>query len=474
MKFLLKNKADPKVPLFYIIPKLHKLGKPVPKHLPFDYGALPIHKDANPHTHVYCTANPSITPQENLDKRLRKISRPICASHSAVSTPLAIWVNHYLQPWAEELITATSGSRHLVKILSSYRCGPMAILLTADVAALYPSIDTKHALGLLRQPMTHKFGEPVGPLLHKALSFLLWNHYISFNDLHWKQRSGTAMGVQFAPAYANLYIWFLLKDIIQNVLDSSTVGLWISFIDDILIVFNGTLHEADTFTQSINTHVSQYGISLEWDKGNNATYLDLELSIKGTEIQFKPYSKSINKYLYIPYISCHPHHSKVSFINTELCRLAQNSCTKLTFLSAAAAFRAHLRARGYPASMIREIYQSNGRIWQEQVSYRHGETTSHLRLQGNSDMTTMLTPRVFCTSWSTFTKQARLRALLNPNPMLGKVQQLTDRARTSCVNGRLVIAYKGAGQLGPRLISASMPNIPEDNSERLSNRVLTL
>jgi hypothetical protein len=136
--------------------------------------------------------------------------RPICSSHSFFSTPLAIWVNEHLLPIAKRLQTVCHSSADVAHILSRIRlCSADIVFVTGDVVSLYPNIDIDHALTLVSLEINRFHGPHLGPNVTKALAFCLRHHYVQFDDVFYLQKKGTAMGVQFAPSFANIYLYCL-------------------------------------------------------------------------------------------------------------------------------------------------------------------------------------------------------------------------------------------------------------------------
>ena len=69
-----------------------------------------------------------------------------------------------------------------------------------------------------------------------------------------------------------------------------------------------------------------------------------------------PYQKPLNRYLYIPFNSYHPNHSKRSFIKAELIRYVRLSSKVSDFLKIRDSFYNRLRNRGYPKWFLTEIF----------------------------------------------------------------------------------------------------------------------
>ena len=90
-----------------------------------------------------------------------------------------------------------------------------AILVTADVIGLYPSIPHDEGLGVLRKQYD-KFLYKKAPTedIIKMSDFVLKNNFFEFNSKFFQQISGSAIGTKFAP-HMLVFLWTTLK---QNLL----------------------------------------------------------------------------------------------------------------------------------------------------------------------------------------------------------------------------------------------------------------
>ena len=82
-----------------------------------------------------------------------------------------------------------------------------ALLITADVVGLYPSIPHEAGLRALKEAIDkqHKKCIPTEDLV-KMSEFVLKNNLFEFNSKIKQQVSGTAIGTKFAPPHACLFM----------------------------------------------------------------------------------------------------------------------------------------------------------------------------------------------------------------------------------------------------------------------------
>jgi hypothetical protein len=374
------------------------------------------------------------------------VLRPICASHSYITTPLSIWLADQLNPLVSNFPIVCTGSKQFINRLRTVQLSgvdPTTIwLITGDIKSLYPNI--RIALGIqVISNVLSRFATPCGPpdRVLATLRFLLTNHYVDFLDTIYKQLSGTAMGVSFAPPYANLFMATALDSCITT--RSLATVFSQCYIDDIFMIHIGSQETAQALTVECSDFLkTNYHVDVDWSYSNDRNnYLDVTIVNTCDGISYEPYAKTINKFLYIPYSSFHPSHAKDAFIHTELVRLHRNSANHRIFLRAASEFWFHLRQRGYPSRYLNRVRNKFDPVFQ----------LNYDSLRDRPNNTTVSAPPIaisipFCQ----FTRRIRVRALLNPDP----------RAYQECTQSELqhlkraVISHKNGGNLGKLIIRA--------------------
>ena len=110
-----------------------------------------------------------------------------------------------------------------------------AILVTADVVGLYPSISHELGLKALEAALEKRESIQISTSeLVKMAKFLLQNNYSEFNGETKKQISGTAIGTKFAPPYACIFIDQVQIEFLKTQIHQLLV--WFRYIDDIFFI----------------------------------------------------------------------------------------------------------------------------------------------------------------------------------------------------------------------------------------------
>ncbi|KAJ1160350.1 hypothetical protein NDU88_000852 [Pleurodeles waltl] len=160
--------TNPKIPYFYILPKVHKGKIPPP-------------------------------------------GRPIVSGIGSALEPLSKFVDFFLQPIVKRIPTYLKDTTHVLLLLESIAFDKSKeLLITLDVESLYTNIPQEATLEVISNLLDVHMGgsqtqTPPGFILDLA-HLALTRNYFKFEDSFFLQTQGTSMGSTFAPSLACLYV----------------------------------------------------------------------------------------------------------------------------------------------------------------------------------------------------------------------------------------------------------------------------
>ena len=319
--------TNPAWPLFKLMPKIHKLGS---DQLCYEFLHL-------------------------------LTGRPVVGAHSAPASPLALFVDAVLKPYAMTARNTLNDSKQLIAALSRLRVPPDAVLGTADIVSLYPNIPTEWGCNaidqyLRRTPHNGAFMDAETRLLTvDALKLVLNSNVCSFQDSLYLQIKGGAMGIQCIPPYAILVLVMVEQD---NRISMQGIIFFKRYIDDLLILAITTHHFNAFITSYMSVRPNDFRLTHEI--GDRINFLNLTLAIDRSAglITFRPYAKNFNKFLYLPFTSHHPIHMKKAFVKGLLSTAIIASSSRSIFYEEASLTFDRLRARGFPLSLLAPAFRS--------------------------------------------------------------------------------------------------------------------
>ena len=315
-------------------------------------------------------------------------SRPIAAAINYVTGPASHFLHCQLQGGVWKHPHVLRDSLDLIRILEERRLesAGRAMLTSADVNALYPSIRLEQGMIAIQWFMDHHtdFNPTLKDLCLKLAHFVLTNNYVECKELNgtmYQQVVGTAMGTSFSVVYAVIFMIWLETPIVESERFRSCIQLYKRFIDDLFIIWTGSVALLCEFRKALAT--ADNNISFDWtgyesheqamdpnavetfDHGR-AIFLDLDMVLNffsvsqwfGTTFRviFRPYRKPGNAYSYIPFNSFHGRHIFRGWIIAEILRLLTHSSEIEFWQQEGMFFYHHLRARGYPRRFLQAVF----------------------------------------------------------------------------------------------------------------------
>ena len=144
-----------------------------------------------------------------IHKRLRNVpGRPVISNCGIPTERASEFLDCHLQPIMRTGRSYIRDTGHFLdKLKELGKIPENALLVTADVASLYPSIPHEDGLRALNTKLEEREDKTVSSEgLVNLAEFVLKNNYFEFNSEVYRQISGTAMGTKFAPPYACIFM----------------------------------------------------------------------------------------------------------------------------------------------------------------------------------------------------------------------------------------------------------------------------
>jgi len=301
--------------------------------------------------------------------------RPIVPSHSWVTRKASEVCDFTLREFHKEAFPwIVDSTREVISRLNERTIvrSEQTWLVTGDVESFYTNVPTAETIEHLKVAFSGR--KPSHGIDHERIPDLLEAvmacNCFKFNDNYFLQNSGVAMGTSCAPAFANVCLGFKEQFIesIAKATEHSKDGLilYVRYIDDILIVFNGTKSACQSSLDEISSMLQPFKIGWEINSSSQPkSFLDAEFffdqGFGPVGLQSRVYRKRMNQHQYIPWSSAHPKSVKKAFIKAELTRYMIISSTKELFEERVREFMLALGRRGYPSTILK--------IWRKQVQY---------------------------------------------------------------------------------------------------------
>jgi hypothetical protein len=283
------------------------------------------------------------------------IGRPIAACHSWITTNLSIYVSDLLQGAMARYDTILQDRRDLISLLESTEVTADTYLLTFDVESLYPCIDQAECVLACAEAVQGSSMER--SMVGDFVWYILQNCIVQVEGKHYRMISGGAMGSNFLPQAAQLYLAIKWEQRLKAKLGAAFPSVFKRFIDDGFVIFKGSLQELHAFVAALQNELPNINITYAFSQFQ-VDFMDLVIYKAGPAVaptralKVLTHQKALNKYLYIPFSSFHHPGMFKSFLNAELIRYVVTNSDKIWFECMVSKFTHRLQQRGYPSHVI--------------------------------------------------------------------------------------------------------------------------
>ena len=180
---------DPRTPLFYLLPKVHKPNNP---------------------------------------------GRPVVSSINCHTSKISEFVDYHLQPFVQSLKSYIKDTTDFLNKLKLHTTNlpKKAILVTMDVKSLYTNIPNREGIKSVVDRIKDSDIRTLTTVISTFLWLILTLNNFEFNDNHYLQVSGVSMGTKCAPSYANLFMGYFEERYIYPKIDGKTL-MYLRFIDEV-------------------------------------------------------------------------------------------------------------------------------------------------------------------------------------------------------------------------------------------------
>ena len=172
------------------------------------------------------------------------------------------YVEHFIKEHANKHPSYLQDTPDFLRVIEKRNGGPplppSAILVTIDVSALYTNIPQDEGLKSVQETLDERNDTNLPKeFIIKLLEVVLKNNIFEFNSELFLQLIGTAMGSKPAPSYANIFMAKQIDPTIRKLAKEiqggrDPIDLLKRFLDDIFLVYTGTIKSLHTFLIELN------------------------------------------------------------------------------------------------------------------------------------------------------------------------------------------------------------------------------
>jgi len=258
--------------------------------------------------------------------------RPIVSANECPTERISGFVDHFLRPFVPLIKSYVKDTTHFINQIENIPPLPRgALLVTLDVTSLYTNIPNQDALRVAKQTLDTHWQDPHTHLtnsdLKDLLELVLTCNNFEFNNSHYKQIQGVAMGTRVAPTIANL----VMADFEERFVYTYALQplVWLRYIDDNFMVWTHGQEELDIFLAHLNACHPTIKFTHEASQ-TEAVFLDTRVCLDQDRTLYTTlYCRPTDTHCYLHFSSCHPKHQKTGGPRSQFLRL-RRICKKPT------------------------------------------------------------------------------------------------------------------------------------------------
>ncbi len=207
-------------------------------------------------------------------------------------------------------------SYELIERIHSLQLPTNAKLASLDIVNLYTCVPINETIEIIRQNLIKhkKLSTPEIVELIELLQLVLSQNYFTFNGKIYKQKEGLAMGSPLSGFLADIFINNLENSIIKNYPQAHKIISYSRFVDDTLLIFNGSTDEIKTLYETFNKAHSNIKFTIEYETNKNINFLDMNIATSNNIPAINIYRKPTTTDTTIDNSSTHPNsHKEAAF-----------------------------------------------------------------------------------------------------------------------------------------------------------------
>lgn len=344
-KQYLDGPDEPRPRLFYLLPKIHK----------------------PPGTWTV----PSVVP----------VGRPIVSDCGSETYNITEYIDHFINPLAKLHPSYIKDTYDFVNKLKNIQVPAHTQLFSIDIDSLYTNIETPLGLTAINH-IFKKHPDPSRPDTHilQLLELTLTRNDFTFNNQHYLQLCGCAMGRKYAPAYADIYLahW---EETAFKLLTHRPL-LYFRYLDDIFGLWDDTQESFTHFIHILNSHHPKIKIKHTLQP-TSVEFLDTSVFFRASsgqkkQLATKVYFKETDRHALLHKSSYHPRHTYRGLIKSQLIRFHRICTFPEHVEEATGTLFSALRPRGYSRRFLRTVKAEVGRTFKDRynhISPRRADST---------------------------------------------------------------------------------------------------
>lgn len=287
--------------------------------------------------------------------------RPIISDCNSTSYNITQYIDHFLNPLSTKHPSYIKDTYHFLDIIRPMTVPIHTYLFTIDIDSLYTNINTNLGIKTI-ESIFQRYPDCDRPdkEIIQLLTICLHNNDFCFNDQHYLQINGTAMGQRYAPSYANIYMSEWEREALAKC--PLKPLFYFRYLDDIIGAWPHDITHFPQFIEILNNHHPSIKIKHCIDP-YQVNFLDTTIFFQkvnntSKKMLTKVYFKTTDTHALLHKNSYHPKHTFKGIIKSQIIRFHRISSLQSDLQESIRTLFKSLRKRNYSKRFLRSIKNS--------------------------------------------------------------------------------------------------------------------
>ncbi|XP_050513525.1 uncharacterized protein LOC126889333 [Diabrotica virgifera virgifera] len=298
--------------------------------------------------------------------------RPVVSFTDSPTHALASHLNKFLKTFYNNKFDyVVSNNLSLTNKITEVNLSNEDLLISLDITNLFTNIPTQEVISIVALDLWNNNYHPNQIIEYtELLNLCLSQNFFNFNNTTYVQPDGLAMGSPLSPILADIFLNDLESNkIVKNNPFTDYIKFYARYVDDTLIIWNGTIDILHDFLDFLNTLHDTIKFTLEIQNDSKSlNFLDLTLTLRNGTIDFGIYRKPTHTGTVIPADSHHPIQHKLAAFYSYINRLVSIPLTTTSFNKELKIIQQIAVNNGYTVDLVNKIlHKKTNRILEHRV-----------------------------------------------------------------------------------------------------------
>jgi hypothetical protein len=305
--------------------------------------------------------------------------RPIVSGNGSITENISRFIDSHAKKVVHRIPAFIEDTPHFLRTLeqqnNSGNICDTDILVTMDVSSLYTNIRHQDGMTAMQRILEHRSDKTVPTdFLINLLQLVLTCNVFEFGKSLFLQLIGTAMGTACAPNYATIMmndIDVKIRTLARQVVTTGDPVIMLKrFLDDIFLIWRGSVDDLQEFLNQVNTlhptikftstftcpYPCTYPVDVKHDcfchSSRSLPFLDTLVTIKNKTLITDIYKKPTDRCQYLLPTSSHPAHITTNIPFSLCLRLVRICSDRATLILRLEELKQMLLSRSYDIKII--------------------------------------------------------------------------------------------------------------------------